>query len=98
MSWRAFVNTESAGGAEDECTEENSELLVALDEAIKDAEAAPLSRYLRKGCPLGSHEMDFNRSLNGGKTEKTELVPSISVVCHYLLSGLSRHNLSCDRR
>jgi hypothetical protein len=41
-SWAAFVEKETATGAFNECSEDDPQLLAALDEAIQKAEAAPL--------------------------------------------------------
>jgi hypothetical protein len=40
-SWTAFVEKETGTVAVNECSEDNPRLLVALDEAIQKAEAAP---------------------------------------------------------
>ena len=40
-SWTAFVEKETGTGAVNECSEDDPQLLAALDEAIQKAEAAP---------------------------------------------------------
>jgi len=45
-SWTAFVEKEAGAGAGNECSEDDPQLLAALDEAIEQAEAAPGRGYL----------------------------------------------------
>ena len=40
-SWTAFVEKEAGTGATSECSEDDPQLLAALDEAIQKADAAP---------------------------------------------------------
>ena len=40
-SWTAFVEKETGTGAVNECSEDDPQLLAALDEAVQKAEAAP---------------------------------------------------------
>jgi hypothetical protein len=40
-SWTAFVEKEAGAGAANECSEDDPQLLAALDEAVQKAEAAP---------------------------------------------------------
>jgi hypothetical protein len=44
-SWTAFVEKEAGTGAANECSEDDPQLLAALDEAIEKAEAAPQRGY-----------------------------------------------------
>lgn len=44
-SWRFFLQKEGHADPANECSEDNSALLAALDEAIAEAEAAPDSGY-----------------------------------------------------
>ena len=40
-SWTTFVEKEAGGGAANECSEDDPQLLAALDEAIQRADAEP---------------------------------------------------------
>ena len=44
-SWRAFIEKEARAGGAHECSEDDPQLLAALDEAIEQAEAAPARGY-----------------------------------------------------
>ena len=44
-SWTAFVQLESGKSTENECSEDDPQLLAALDEAIEKADAAPHSGF-----------------------------------------------------
>ena len=44
-SWTAFVEKEAGGGAANECSEADPQVLAALDEAIQRADAAPRRRH-----------------------------------------------------
>ena len=45
-SWTAFVEKEAGGGAANACSEDDPQLLAALDEAIQKADAAPRQGHL----------------------------------------------------
>jgi hypothetical protein len=47
-SWTVFVEKEAGAGAANECSEDDPQLLAALDEAIEKAEAAPQREYSGK--------------------------------------------------